>query len=310
MKPINWNNADSFSLMLWNQNLKQFWIDTEIPLSRDKISWENMTSTEKETYKRILAGLTLLDTSQGLVGMPRIMMECNNLFEKNILSFMGAMENIHAKSYSSIFSTLCSTSETNAVFDWAENEPILQEKMNIILDIYNNIPKYSLPVAMATSVFLESFLFYSGFYYPLLLAGKGTLTSSNEIINLIIRDESIHGVYVGQLFKNCEKTKENIDFIYKTFNELYTLEKEYAKMLYDKLGFTKDVTAFIEYNANKAFDNLGLEKVFTVKDTDFNPLVLRGLDTTSKQHEFFSNKGNSYAKATNVEELSDDDFNF
>jgi ribonucleotide reductase beta subunit family protein with ferritin-like domain len=35
-------------------------------------------------------------------------------------------------------------------------------------------------------------------------------------------------------------------------------------MLYDKLGFTKDVTAFIEYNANKAFDNLGLEKIFIV----------------------------------------------
>ena len=52
-------------------------------------------------------------------------------------------------------------------------------------------------MAMVASVFLESYLFYSGFFYPLYLAGQGKLTASGEIINLIIRDESIHGVFVG-----------------------------------------------------------------------------------------------------------------
>ena len=54
-------------------------------------------------------------------------------------------------------------------------------------------------MAMVASVFLESYLFYSGFFYPLYLAGQGKLTASGEIINLIIRDESIHGVFVGIL---------------------------------------------------------------------------------------------------------------
>ena len=35
----------------------------------------------------------------------------------------------------------------------------------------------------------------------LYLAGQGKLTASGEIINLIIRDESIHGVFVGILTK-------------------------------------------------------------------------------------------------------------
>ena len=31
------------------------------------------------------------------------------------------MESVHAKSYSSIFSTLCSTEQIDAAFDWSEN---------------------------------------------------------------------------------------------------------------------------------------------------------------------------------------------
>lgn len=52
---------------------------------------------------------------------------------------------------------------------------------------------------MVASVYLESFLFYSGFYYPLYFYGQGKLMQSGEIINLILRDEAIHGVYVGLL---------------------------------------------------------------------------------------------------------------
>ncbi|TKI91061.1 ribonucleoside-diphosphate reductase, partial [Bacillus cereus] len=37
---------------------------------------------------------------------------------------------------------------------------------------------------------------------------------------------------------------------------------------------------------------------------------LNGLRTDTKNHDFFSVKGNGYVKATNVEKLADDDFVF
>ncbi|MEH7194954.1 ribonucleotide-diphosphate reductase, partial [Bacillus safensis] len=40
-----------------------------------------------------------------------------------------------------------------------------------------------------------------------------------------------------------------------------------------------------------------------------NPIVLNGLNTKTKSHDFFSMKGNGYKKAT-VEPLKDDDFFF
>src|SRR6185312_11830809 len=108
---------------------------------------------------------------------------------------MAAMENaVHAKSYSNIFITLATKEEINEVFEWVKENKFLQKKQDIIATLYNNIQKeddISLYKAMVASVFLESFLFYSGFYYPLYFYGQGKLMNSGEIINLIIRDESI-----------------------------------------------------------------------------------------------------------------------
>ncbi|WP_186318620.1 ribonucleotide-diphosphate reductase subunit beta, partial [Bacillus pumilus] len=92
------------------------------------------------------------------------------------------------------------TNEIADVFEWVEENPHLQYKAEQIVHYYNNITdKKSLYLAMVASVYLESFLFYSGFFLPLYLAGQGKMVASGEIINKIIQDESIHGVFVGLL---------------------------------------------------------------------------------------------------------------
>ncbi len=77
---------------------------------------------------------------------------------------------------------------------------VATEKFKTILEQYENTKdEKSLYLSMVTSVFLESFLFYSGFFYPLFLAGQGKMVASGEIISLILRDESLHGKYIGLL---------------------------------------------------------------------------------------------------------------
>ncbi len=51
------------------------------------------------------------------------------------------------------------------------------------------------------SVFLESFLFYSGFYLPMHWSSRARLTNTADLIRLIIRDEAIHGYYIGYKFQ-------------------------------------------------------------------------------------------------------------
>ena len=151
----------------------------------------------------------------------------DNLQRKAVLSFMGTMEEIHAKSYSSIFTTLLSNREIDELFDWIESEKTLQRKADLILKQYENTTdKKSLYLSMVTSVFLESFLFYSGFFYPLFLAGQGKMVASGEIISLILRDESLHGKYIGLLAQEIYSSFE-IEEKEALKNKMYSIFNNY-----------------------------------------------------------------------------------
>ncbi|MFE5320732.1 class 1b ribonucleoside-diphosphate reductase subunit beta [Paenibacillus sp. NPDC056579] len=315
-KAVNWNRPDDdFTDTFWKQNIMQFWTDEEIPLSDDKMSWLTLNDAERDLYMKVLGGLTLLDTVQGSVGMPKILELVDGLQRKAVLGFMGMMEQIHAKSYSSIFTTLASTEEIDSIFQWIENNRFLQTKAETISQYYNNIhSRKDLYLAMAASVLLESYLFYSGFFYPLYLAGQGKMTSSGEIINLILRDESIHGLYVGMLAQElyAQMDEDEQQAAYETLQGLLRYlhgnEEQYTEELYTAVGLTDEVKAFLRYNANKAMMNLGLEPLFP--EEEINPIVLNGINTRTKQHDFFSKKGNGYIRTVNVESLTDDDFLF
>ncbi|HDR7354636.1 MULTISPECIES: class 1b ribonucleoside-diphosphate reductase subunit beta [Bacillus] len=320
MRAVNWNKKeDDFSLMFWKQNIAQFWTEEEIAVSSDKNTWAQLSKEEQVAYKRVLGGLTLLDTKQGGEGMPLVLVHLENLQAKSVLAFMGAMEEVHAKSYSHIFTTLATEEEIDDIFEWVDNHPLLEKKAGIVTSYYRRllkpeVTKKELYMAMVASVFLESYLFYSGFFYPLYLAGQGKLTASGEIINLIIRDESIHGVFVGilaqQLFVelSAEDQQEVQKETQELLMELYEIEMAYTEEIYTSIGLVEDVNRFVRYNANKGLMNLGLEPKF--EEEEINPIVLNGLRTDTKNHDFFSVKGNGYVKATNVEKLSDDDFVF
>lgn len=314
----NWSkHEDDFTQMFYNQNVKQFWLPEEISLNGDLLTWKYLGANEQDTYMKVLAGLTLLDTEQGNTGMPIIAEHVQGHQRKAVLNFMAMMENaVHAKSYSNIFMTLAPTETINEVFEWVKENKYLQKKAEIIVGIYEKIKKddeITLFKAMVASVYLESFLFYSGFYYPLYFYGQGKLMQSGEIINLILRDESIHGVYVGLLAqeiyqKQSEEVKEELKtFSLELLDTLYQNELAYTEDIYDQVELSHDVKKFIRYNANKALMNLGFDPYF--EDEEINPIVLNGLNTKTKSHDFFSMKGNGYKKAT-VEPIKDEDFYF
>lgn len=312
-KAVNWNKEDDgFTQAFWEQNVKQFWLPEEISVSKDIKVWNELSESEKELYKKVLGGLTLLDTKQGNNGVPSMMSLTDNLQRKAVLSFMGTMEEIHAKSYSSIFMTLLSNDEIDKLFDWIEEEPTLQRKADLILQQYENTTdQKSLYLSMVTSVFLESFLFYSGFFYPLYLAGQGKMVASGEIISLILRDESLHGKYIGLLAQEIynsfdEDEKSNMyEKIKGILNNLMENEINYTNTIYKESGFEKEVINFLQYNANRALENLGFDEFYEVDP--INPIVLNGLSTETKTHDFFSTKGNGYQKGV-YEELEDEDF--
>jgi ribonucleoside-diphosphate reductase beta chain len=331
----NWNKfEDQYTQHFYEQNLSQFWRPEDISLQSDLHVWESLSLSEKKSYSRNLLVLTFLDTYQGDIGMPVILRSFNSIEhqKKATLNFMGAMENaVHAKSYSNIFMTFMQHKEIEKLFLWGEKQQNLQNILNFIIDVYENLEKQisikkfypneynsinfneSKWKAMVVSVFLETWLFYSGFYYPLYFYGQGMLMQAGEIINLIIRDESIHGVYVGRLSKELfdnfsSKQKENLmKWLHDLLDNLYQEQICLVNELYKEVGLVDDVKVFVRYNVNKALLNLGFDQKFPYEEV--NPVIINGLNTETKTMDNFSLKGNGYQKMRS-ESLKDEDFYF
>lgn len=284
VQAINWNRIDDDKdLEVWNRLTSNFWLPEKVPISNDIQSWNTLTADEQTLTMRVFTGLTLLDTIQGTVGAVSLIPDALTQHEEAVYTNIAFMESVHAKSYSSIFSTLASTPEIDAAFRWSIENESLQKKAKIIMDYYRGDDPLKRKVA---STLLESFLFYSGFYLPMYWSSHAKLTNTADMIRLIIRDEAVHGYYIGYKFqKGLEKvdqaTRDELkDYTFNLLFELYENEVQYTQDLYDSVGLTEDVKKFLHYNANKALMNLGYEAMFPSTVTDVNPAILSSLRRT------------------------------
>ena len=307
---IDWNNVTNpLDLEVWNRLTANFWLPEKIPLANDLKSWNLMSEEEHLAVTRVFAGLTLLDSIQASVAAPALMADAHTQHEEAVFANISFMEAVHAKSYSQIFATLNSSEEIDDAFDWSEANEYLQEKARIMQQFYNDPDEHKKKIA---STMLESFLFYSGFYLPLYYSSKGKITNTADIIRLILRDESVHGYYIGQLYQQRipeSRRQELEDFTYDLLSDLMANEVWYAQSIYDPIGLTEDVIKFSRYNANKALMNLGYDGIYSKEQTACNPAVMTGLDLSSENHDFFSGSGSSYA-VIKSEETDDDDWDF
>lgn len=314
VQAINWNKVDDLDKEVWDRLVGNFWVPEKISLSSDLVSWKTLTDDEKMSVSRVFAGLTLLDTIQGRVGAPSLVPDARTPHEKAVYNQIAHMEDIHAKSYSSIFSTFLTSEEIEDIFRWSREDEFLKKKAAIILTYYRGDDPEKRKIA---STLLESFLFYSGFFMPLWWASKGKLVATSDIISLIIRDESVHGAYIGAKFNQAyresstERQQELEEFANALFWELYENELHYTEMIYDNMGITEHVKTFLRYNAVKAFQNLGLDEPdFSGESVEVLPQILAALDPGGNaNHDFFSSSSSSYVMGGTVtEDLAEDDW--
>jgi ribonucleoside-diphosphate reductase beta chain len=313
-RPVNWNKIeDPIDLDVWNRLTANFWLPEKVPISNDIPAWASLKPNEQLLTQRVFTGLTMLDTIQGTVGAVSLIPDSLTQHEEAVLTNISFMESVHAKSYSSIFSTLCSTQEIDAAFQWSEENLYLQKKADIVLGYYNGDDPLKRKVA---STLLESFLFYSGFYWPIYLSSRAKLSNTADLIRLIIRDEAIHGYYIGYKFQiefrnqTPERQEELRAYTYDLLMELYENEIKYTADLYDTVGLTSDVKKFLHYNANKALMNLGFEALFPKDDCDVNAAIMSALSPNGDEnHDFFSGSGSSYVMGKH-EATTDDDWDF
>lgn len=309
-KSINWNKVDMIDKLTYEKLAEQFWLSTRVPVSNDLGDWRKMTQVERDVVDKVFVGLTMLDTLQSEQGAVVLLEDARTQHEKAVLSNIHFMESEHSRSYSTIFSSLNDNKRIDELFSWGDNDEHLQYKAKKINDIYQTGTALQKKIA---SVFLESYAFYSGFYTPLRFLGNNRIPNVAEVIKLIIRDESVHGTYIGFKFQQGfyelgESEQEELrEWAYEFLLDLHTNEVKYTHNIYDEIGWTEDVLTFVRYNANKALQNLGFDPIFPDTSEDVNPVVMNGISTGTSNHDFFSQVGNGYLMGQ-VEAMEDSDY--
>lgn len=314
LRPINWNRVgDEKDLEVWNRLTANFWLPEKVPLSNDIPAWQRLTEEERTLTMRVFTGLTMLDTVQATVGEICQIQDARTEHEEAVYTNIAFMQSVHARSYSSVFSTLTSTPEIDSAYQWAIGNDLLQTRCKKVLQHYYGEDPLKRKVS---ATLLSSLLLYAGFYLPLHFSVHATLTNTADMIRLILRDKAVHGYYSGYKYQRGIETQtparqdEMREFTYDLLEELYQLELAYSGELYEPLGLMDDVAVFVRYNANKALMNLGYPACFTPEETQVNPEILAALaPSADENHDFFSGSGSSYVIGKG-EDTSDADWDF
>lgn len=314
MRSVNWNVInDEKDLEVWNRITQNFWLPEKIPVSNDLTSWKTLAPEWQELITRTFTGLTLLDTIQATVGDTAQIPNALTDHEQVIYTNFAFMVGVHARSYGTIFSTLCSSAQIEEAHEWVINNERLQARARALIPYYTSDDSLKSKVAAAL---MPGFLLYGGFYLPFYLSAQGKLPNTSDIIRLILRDKVIHNYYSGYKYQrkveklSKEKQEEMKKFVFKLMFELIDLEKAYLKELYRGFNLAEDAIKFSLYNAGKFLQNLGYDSPFTAEETRIKPEIFNQLSARADEnHDFFSGNGSSYVMGT-TEETEDRDWEF
>ncbi|VWL85236.1 class 1b ribonucleoside-diphosphate reductase subunit beta [Oceanivirga miroungae] len=314
MRSVNWNKIDDEKdLEVWNRAVQNFWLPEKIPVSNDLSSWNTLDEKWQQLITRTFTGLTLLDTIQATIGDLAQVPNSQTDHEQVIYANFSFMVAVHARSYGTIFSTLCSSSQIEEAHEWVVSNEALQKRAKFLIPYYTGDDPLKSKVAAAL---MPGFLLYGGFYLPFYLSSRAKLPNTSDIVRLILRDKVIHNYYSGYKYQrkveklSVEKQKEMKDFVFDTLYTLIELEKDYLNELYGEFGLAEDAIKFSIYNAGKFLQNLGYDSPFTEEETMIKPEVFAQLSARADEnHDFFSGNGSSYIMGVN-EETEDEDWEF
>ncbi|HHY07972.1 MAG: class 1b ribonucleoside-diphosphate reductase subunit beta [Lawsonella sp.] len=312
--PVDWNNIeDPVDKEVWDKLTENFWLPEKVPLSNDVKSYNDLPDAEKKVMQDTYGMLTLLDTIQSTVGAAAMIGDALTPHEEAVYTNIVFMESVHAKSYSSIFSTLCSKEENDAIFRWTENNELIQNMARIQMNFYTGLDPIKRKIA---GTVLEGYLFYTGFFTPFYMGSRNKLPNTADLLGLIFRDERIHCYYTGYKYqKMLEPLSQEEKDKYKEIAFDYLLElidnmEAFLHELYDDVGWSEDAISYSHFNANTTLKYLGYEPLFPPEASHVDPGVMGYIASDNMEnHDFFSGSGSTYVIGE-VESTTDDDWDF
>ena len=284
---------------IWQMYKKQvecFWRAEEVDLSKDLLSWETLTSDERNFIKVVIA---FFAGSDGIVLenlAVRFMSDVELPEARSFYGFQIAMENIHSEMYSLLIDTyIKDEEEKDRLFKAIQNYPCIKKKAEWTIQWIHN-KEASFAMRLLAFACVEGIFFSGAFCAIFWLKKRGLmpgLTFSNELIS---RDEALHTEFAILLYS---KLPERLAYsvVKQLIMEAVSIEQEFiCEALPCRLiGMNAlQMSKYIEFVADRLTMQLGYPAIYgTLNPFDFMELI-----SIEGKTNFFEKKVGEYALAT------------
>jgi ribonucleoside-diphosphate reductase beta chain len=286
----DWDDLKYPALLQINKELfSEYWIEDEIRLGEDLKDYrQKLTDRERYAFNVITGYLTQLDTIAnrfnfllGYLTTDPSVASC--------IQLIASFEGLHSRSYQYLTSTMLNDSEKKLAFNSPKEIKTLRDRNQIIIDKIQAFVDYTENViagkekedegrflqtlyeALLAYIILEGLYFSGGFVYFHSLARDNKMIGSNNMINLIKKDETQHNVFYGLvmqilMFENpLLNNQDNYHYAVNFIKTCVDAEKKWANEIFSDIETLsiKEYENYIEYLANVICRNAGLNDIYT-----------------------------------------------
>lgn len=316
-KPFDYPKAYDF----WLLQQTSFWIHTEINMDADIYDWKfNLSDSERNIIGNILKSfvqseILIGDYWRGVASvfkLPEISM---------MASCFSSFETIHIAAYAYLNDTL-------GIDNWQEflQDKVVIERLSQLMappiswptEEYHNYDawKRDLAISLATfSAFGEGVALFSAFTILLSFAQRGLMKGLGQIIEMSIRDETVHskaGVWLFNTFINENKDIHNIKkLIYEANRLCVSVEDRFIDSVFADNTLPNchpdDLKQFIRQRSNNQLRELHLKPEFKIDKSAVNRLSWFNIASGGDQHgDFFASRVTQYARTSGWDKLWED----
>lgn len=307
-KPFEYPQAYEY----WSQQMQSFWLHTEVSMDRDLDDWKfKLTEGERFIVGNILKSFV---QSEILIGTywralcevfpkPEIQMMCS--------AFAG-FETIHTAAYAHLNDTLGLTD-----FEGFLADPIATERLDSIsIPPTRDMSHKQMAVSLAVySAFGEGVSLFSAFVILLSFAQRGLLKGLGEIVEMSIRDETLHAKAGCWLFNKFISEQPQLTGIkrpvYDAARYCVEIEHKFIDSVFSGVENSlpnchpEDLKQFITQRANNQLEGIGLKANWTnISESAINNLKWFNLASGGEQHaDFFASRVTQYARTSGWDDL-------
>lgn len=310
---------------IYKQMKANHWEPDVIDMTQDCNMWNSGKLSPKERWI-IEMGIGYFSAAEGIVGDSVLHVIEDNLTAAelkhaslrhiaeesihmdSLLHIIGSL-NINIDEVTAKFQDVPSIKRKNAFI--TKNMPEL--KMGIDLTTTENKQKFAKAIFGITQV-MEGTQFYALFAMVLSLHRQNKMTGIGQMFQYTLRDESNHialGRYILEQLINenpdiwtPEFQKELVDFM----REGVELEKEFVKdcLPSDTVGMSQaEFLTYVDYNADRRLEGLGLPKLSKVKNNPF--AWLDEVIFLKKEKNFFETRVTEYQTSGSLSNSKEED---